>query len=552
MSQNIDQILNELKSALKTSAQGGMGISDTASRQQVSVSDNGVVMTKLRLDRVLGDLTVEGKATAGEIHAGNIVANTITAAKELVVDTLKVKRVISEQEQDIYSRAITFNGTVLEELNGKGLLFSHPNFTHQLVFRNNPEKFFSTDDIDLYRGKKYFIDGVAVIEAGRLGDSITRSKLTKVGVLESLDVAGALKVGETLLVNDDFSRVGINTENLHGVLTVADGDVEFVIATDETGRHARIGTWGPGGVRIITDNTDRITVSGSTVQIGDRRSKNSELSVFGSAEVHGDLKVHGVAYFDRLVSDSRVERSSSFDFVSSDTESVYGKGLRWRGEGVTKQIFLATNFDRFISTESIDLQEGKGFYVNKRLVINNERLGDDVKHSNLTSVGELTSLSVRGDFTVEDYISSKDGIVAVIKPLLIKGPSSDLELGENFLASSSEEFTIKTNNETILNKDYQGKISLGYKENTGRQISLYGKVGINITNPEDTVDLEVPGVVKFGGKKFLSAGVPPADGVWTKGDITWNDSPEETGFIGWVCTQGGKPGAWKPFGYIGK
>jgi hypothetical protein len=62
MSQNIDQILNELKSALKTGSPAGAGITDSASRQQIAINDNGVVLTKLRLDRVLGDTLRGNKA----------------------------------------------------------------------------------------------------------------------------------------------------------------------------------------------------------------------------------------------------------------------------------------------------------------------------------------------------------------------------------------------------------------------------------------------------------------------------------------------------------
>jgi hypothetical protein len=56
----------------------------------------------------------------------------------------------------------------------------------------------------------------------------------------------------------------------------------------------------------------------------------------------------------------------------------------------------------------------------------------------------------------------------------------------------------------------------------------------------------------FGGKKFINAAMAPTSGIWNKGDIAWNSQPEDTGFVGWICITGGKPGEWKPFGYIGK
>lgn len=552
MSQNIDNILNELKTALKTSPQGGLGISDTASRQQVSVNDNGVVVTKLRVDSVIGDLTVEKSVSAVDIFANSIVAKNITAINELTVDTLKVKKVISEQQHDVYSRAVTFTGKVIEDLDGKGLLFSHSNFTHQFIFKNSPEKFFSTDSLDLYRGKQYLIDGVPVIETGKLGDSIVKSNLTRVGILQGLKIDGDLAVGQTLFVNDNFSRIGVNTDNLHGTLTIADGDVELVLTTDDTGKHGRIGSWGPGNLSLFTDNTDRITLQGTTVHIGSVKSKNSELLVHGSAVVHGDLKVHGVAYFERLVSDSRVERSASLDFVASDTESVIGKGVRWKGEGVTKQFFLATNFDRLVSTENLDLADSKGYFVNKQLVINSHQLGDTVLNSKLNTLGKLKSLEVDGEVSVENHIHIGNNEISVYKPLCIKDAMGNLSMESHRLSTNSEELTLMVADEPLLKKSSNGVISIGSQNNTNNQVSIYGNLAVNITNPESGVTLEVPGLVKFGGKKFLNAGAAPIEGSWTKGDITWNNCPEETGFIGWVCTVGGRPGTWKAFGYIGK
>ena len=40
-------------------------------------------------------------------------------------------------------------------------------------------------------------------------------------------------------------------------------------------------------------------------------------------------------------------------------------------------------------------------------------------------------------------------------------------------------------------------------------------------------------------------------GDYKKGDIVWNDSPKETGYVGWVCIRTGNPGIWRGFGQIG-
>ena len=42
----------------------------------------------------------------------------------------------------------------------------------------------------------------------------------------------------------------------------------------------------------------------------------------------------------------------------------------------------------------------------------------------------------------------------------------------------------------------------------------------------------------------------PATGTWRQGDIVFNRAPRAGGFVGWVCTSSGTPGAWNSFGLI--
>ena len=220
MSQNIDQILNELKSALKTGSPAGAGITDSASRQQIAINDNGVVLTKLRLDRVLGDLNVENRVSAQDVNATSINATNISVTNEISAGIIRARKIITEQDQDSYNRAITFYSESKQGLDGKGLLFSQPDFTHQFVFKVEGQRLFSTENIDLYGGRKYQINGVAVLEEGRLSDSVTQSNLTSVGTLHKLRVENNLQIGETFHENDSYNRVSINTEEMLSTFTI--------------------------------------------------------------------------------------------------------------------------------------------------------------------------------------------------------------------------------------------------------------------------------------------------------------------------------------------
>jgi hypothetical protein len=552
MSQNIDQILNELKSALKTGSPAGAGITDSASRQQIAINDNGVVLTKLRLDRVLGDLNVENRVSAQDVNATSISATNISATNEISAGIIRARKIITEQDQDSYNRAITFYSESKQGLDGKGLLFSQPDFTHQFVFKAEGQRLFSTENIDLYGGRKYQINGVAVLEEGRLSDSVTQSNLTSVGTLHKLRVENNLQIGETFHVNDSYNRVSVNTEEMLSTFTIRDAGATLVFGGDETTGAGRIGTWGPNKLALITDNTDRIVIQGNQVEIGHSKSKNAEVKINGALTVTNDLRVDGTLRVANLIADTRVERSTNLEFVSNQTESVYGKGLQWRGEGYTRSFFLAPNFDRFVSSENIDLIADRAFYINKTKVIDHQSLGTGITSSNLTSVGVLNELRVAGSFTVDDHLSVTGNAVTVFRPFSISDVTGNLTFTGSRFETSSKDFAIIADTDKIISIDNLGNIALGDKQRTDRVISAYGKLALNVSNPDPDFDLQVNGGIMFGGKKFITAAKAPESGTWTKGDIAWNSQPEDTGFVGWICITGGKPGEWKPFGYIGK
>jgi len=552
MSQHIDQILNELKSALSTASPAGAGIADSASRQQISINDNGVVLTKLRLDRVLGDLNVENRVSAQDVNATSINATNISATNEISAGIIRARKIITEQDQDSYNRAITFYSESKQGLDGKGMLFSQPDFTHQFVFKAEGQRIFSTENIDLYGGRKYQINGVAVLEEGRLSDSVTSSNLTSVGTLNRLRVENNLQVGETFHVNSLNNRVSVNTEEMLSTFTIRDAGATLVLGGDETTGAGRIGTWGPNKLALITDNTDRIIIQGNQVEIGHTKSKNAEVKINGALTITNDLRVDGTLRVANLIADTRVERSSNLEFTSNQTESVYGKGIQWRGEGYTRSFFLAPNFDRFVSSENIDLIADRAFYINKTKVIDHQSLGDGITSSKLTSVGILNELRVAGSFTVDDHLSVTGNAVTVFRPFSISDVTGNLTFTGSRFETSSKDFAIIAATDKIISIDNLGNIALGDKQRTDKIISAYGKLALNVSNPDPDVDLQVNGNIMFGGKKFINAAMAPTSGIWNKGDIAWNSQPEDTGFVGWICITGGKPGEWKPFGYIGK
>jgi hypothetical protein len=540
MSTNIDKILQELGDALKSSQSSGIktaGIRDTATREQLVVTDRGVEVGVLSADRVAGNLTVGGDVVAARlVSGGNSELNNLKVNGKLEADTLQVKRIVSDSSVETYTKSVTFTSDSPKELDGKGLLWNEGDLTRQFVFKAEPRRLFSTENIDLFQGASYQINGVSVISQTSLGSSIRDSRLRTVGPLERLVVTGETTLADTVFVNGALGRLGINTDQPNAVISAVDNNTEVVLGATEDGV-GFVGTWGAKSFAVITDNTNRITIQGSTTEFGNSVSKGAL------------VKIHGVLEVDSLVADTRVERTHPIEFLATKDNSIFGKGLIWKGEGGNRHLFMMPNPDRLQSSESIDLAVNKEYFVNRKMVLNEHSLGDTVLSSSLTSVGTLTTLSVAGDVDLSGSLSIKDRVVTFSNSLAINDGNGNLRLTSKGI--TAQEFSVSSNNGTEFEINEQGAIQLGNKDNTTRVINAYGKFSVNISNPLPEADFSVDGLVVINGKKFSNGLNAPVSGQWSKGDIVWNTNPQETSYIGWVCIMSGTPGTWKPFGYIG-
>jgi hypothetical protein len=242
---------------------------------------------------------------------------------------------------------------------------------------------------------------------------------------------------------------------------------------------------------------------------------------------------------------------------------VYNKGMLWSGSGHTKQFVLASEPDRFFSSESIDLAKDCAISVNRIKVLDEKELGPSVIKSNLREVGRLKGLIVDGSLSVNQYLYfdhhtdrlglgtdqpnaalsvAEDGIEIIIgtedytKGVIGTFASHDLEL--------------KTDNTTRLKIAAGGNIELGNPNRSPIQATVHGKLAVGVSNPDPNVDLHVRGDIKFGGRVHKYDKQPPQGGVWNEGDIIWNSNPQQKKYVGWVCTKAGNPGIWNPFGEI--
>ena len=485
--------------------------------QLLAIQDDKIVIKTLVLESTSGAVS----------HTGSFaVTDSVTVGKDLsVADTISATTV---RVKNLITDSGTIEGvgqwTVSDEneLTGKGLSWQHGLGAVQFMYRNGG-RLWTNGDFDLEKSKSYKIDNVPVISLTELGPQIKKSSLTEIGSLKTLRVSGDATISDFAVFNSVSGRLGLNTEEPNGTFSVVENNVEIVITSPEVNQ-ATIGTYSNHDVSIITDNTPRILVK-----------NNGEVHVGNEETKTGILRVFGTLYADNLISDTRMERSSSLEFKATRTDPIYGKGLLWSGEGHVKQLVLSST-DKIWSSESFELANDKELFIGGALVLSQQGLGPNVINSNLTSVGTLRSLTVSGTATFLSKVESK---------------SFETETLLTEKISVANDFTISIKSHQALYAD-NNEIEIGDKLNTRRPVKVFGPLSVGISNPDLSVDLAVKGDMSFSGKKFTTGTGIPTSGTFNKGDICWSTEPTEFNYIGWVCISAGSPGTWLPFGAIAR
>jgi hypothetical protein len=257
------------------------GVTDTATKQQISIDDSGVKITTLQAELVSGDLNVEGTVSAKTVKAD------VLEVKELKAD-IKFEK----------NTPITFNGP------GKGLLWiTGKGYNKQLVYVEDPDRFFLSESLDLQKEKYYSINNVKVLGETELGTSVVKSNLKEVGALKGLIVNGSVNIGSHVFYNADTNKLGIGTSDPKSVLTIVEDGVELVIGSKENA--GILGTYASQNLDLVTDNTPRVTIAaGGNIHLGNNKTPPVQVSVHGKLAIkvnmpdpEVDLHVNGAVKF---------------------------------------------------------------------------------------------------------------------------------------------------------------------------------------------------------------------------------------------------------------
>ena len=499
--------------------------------QLLSVVEDKIVIDKVRLNKTEGNVTHFGEFS---------VLGTATIGKDLTVtgtinaDTIHVKNLVSENSGSASSGHWVTN--LEDDLLGKGFSWAWGNGRIELSYQRGNRLGILGGNLDLSAENSYRIDNTEVITLNSLGPTVTKSNLKELGTLKSLNVTGDAVIGEFAFFRAGFGRLGLNTDEPNGALSIVENDVEIVLGSPQYGQ-ATIGTYTTHDLSIVTDNTNRITIKNNgKVIIGDAATKTADVTIYGTLNV------------ETLVADNRIERFSSLEIKSSRDTNIYGKGIIWTGGGTDRQFVILSNPDRLWSTESIDLAGGQSYFINSRPVITENSLGDGVTSSKLTSVGTLSSLTVSGEANFSHTLNVNNAISA--PELILSSNNTQLSL-KGTKINTSNNISIGVQQDEAFYAD-GNEISIGNKNNSRKLVKLFGPVSVGIANPDGDADLTVKGSVKFSGKRFITGSSEPTEGTFNKGDICWNENPTLHSYVGWVCVTSGSPGTWIPFGAIGR
>ena len=203
------------------------------------------------------------------------------------LDSLKelLKDLLASNNQDtniVELSYLKFTGDIEE----KGLIWKGNGPSKQLIWKPSPDRFFSSESIDIAKSKSISINGIKILDEVELGSSVTKSNLREIGRLRGLIVDGSVTINQYLYYNATTDRLGLGTEEPNAAFSVADEGVEIVLGAREFNK-AGIGAYNSADLELITDNTTRITVGANgDIVLGNLNNGPIKVTVHGSLGVN--------------------------------------------------------------------------------------------------------------------------------------------------------------------------------------------------------------------------------------------------------------------------
>lgn len=199
-----------------------------------------------------------------------------------------IKDLVSAANQPVAQEITThieFRAKKGESNAGKGILWTGEGNAKQLVFNPNPDRFFSSESIDLAKDKFLSVSGVKVIDGKELGPSITKSNLQQVGRLKGLIVDGSVSINQHLIYNAATDRLGLGTDVPNAAFSVAENGIEVMLGTNDQ-MHGMVGTFSNVDFDVVVGNVPWINVAGNgNITLGNFKVNPIQVKVNGKLSV---------------------------------------------------------------------------------------------------------------------------------------------------------------------------------------------------------------------------------------------------------------------------
>lgn len=208
---------------------------------------------------------------------------------QTLADLTKIIKDLAEAAHQPVAQEVTkfleFRAKKGESNFGKGIIWSGDGYAKQFVFADNPQRFFSSEGIDLANTKSFSIDGVKVLDSAELGENVTKSNLKQLGRLKGLVVDGSVNINQYLIYNSTTDRLGLGTDSPHAAFSVAEMGVEVMLGTSKD-LQGMIGTYASTDLDIVTDNTTRIKIKANgSIDLGNPNRNPIQVKINGKLSV---------------------------------------------------------------------------------------------------------------------------------------------------------------------------------------------------------------------------------------------------------------------------
>lgn len=200
----------------------------------------------------------------GDVHFGSAQNKSTNL---YVHGTFYADNIVSDTRTET-TQSVEFISTADSTVYGKGLIWSGTGSPKQIIMRSDPDRLWSTESLELQRGRYFAINEQSVLTEDTLGASVTKSSLTSVGTLTALSVAGASSFA------GDITADKVNANEL----TFTSGSQALTVSN--TGISANL------NINVSVGEQGVFYADSSSINFGNANTTARQIRMFGSVAIN--------------------------------------------------------------------------------------------------------------------------------------------------------------------------------------------------------------------------------------------------------------------------